>query len=63
VLGADVPRGLPAVVGRVGALVESPQLFPTFTGRRNLQILAGLADVPGTRVEQMLELVGLAEGR
>jgi ABC-2 type transport system ATP-binding protein len=61
VLGADVPRGLPAVVGRVGALVESPQLFPTFTGRRNLQILAGLADVPGTRVEQMLELVGLAE--
>ena len=61
VLGADVPRGLPAVVGRVGALVESPQLFPTFTGRRNLQILAGLADVPGARVEQMLELVGLAE--
>ena len=61
VLGADVPRGLPAVVGRVGALVESPQLFPTFTGRRNLQILAGLADVPGTRVEQLLELVGLAE--
>ena len=61
VLGADVPRGLPAVVGRVGALVESPQLFPSFTGRRNLQILAGLADVPGTRVEQMLELVGLAE--
>lgn len=44
VLGADVPRGLPTVVGRVGALVESPQLFPSFTGRRNLQILAGLAD-------------------
>ena len=61
VLGADVPRGLPAVVGRVGALVESPQLFPTFSGRRNLHILAGLADLPGTRVEEMLELVGLAE--
>ncbi|MCU0264434.1 MAG: ATP-binding cassette domain-containing protein, partial [Candidatus Nanopelagicales bacterium] len=61
VLGAAVPRGLPSVVGRVGALVESPQLFPSFTGRRNLQILAGLADVPGTRVEHMLELVGLAE--
>ena len=61
VLGADVPRGLPAVVGRVGALVESPQLFPTFSGRRNLQILAGLTDLPGTRVEQLLELVGLAE--
>ena len=42
VLGADVPRGLPAAVGRVGALVESPQLFPSFSGRRNLEILAGL---------------------
>ena len=30
VLGADVPRALPSVVGSVGALVESPQLFPSF---------------------------------
>ena len=59
VLGADVPRGLPAVVGSVGALVESPQLFPSFSGRRNLQILATLAGLPSTRVKEMLELVGL----
>ena len=28
VLGAQMPRGLPSVVGRLGALVESPQMFP-----------------------------------
>jgi ABC-2 type transport system ATP-binding protein len=61
VLGADVPRDLPSVVGSVGALVESPQLFPTFSGRRNLQVLATLAGIAGQRVDEMLDLVGLSE--
>jgi ABC-2 type transport system ATP-binding protein len=61
VLGADVPRALPSVVGAVGALVESPQLFPSFSGRRNLQVLATLAGVPASRVDEMLEVVGLTE--
>jgi ABC-2 type transport system ATP-binding protein len=61
VLGADLPRALPSVVGAVGALVESPQLFPSFSGRRNLQVLATLAGVPASRVDEMLEVVGLTE--
>ncbi|HEX6887759.1 MAG TPA: ABC transporter ATP-binding protein [Candidatus Nanopelagicales bacterium] len=61
VLGARVPDGLARVAGSVGALVESPQLFPAFSGRRNLQILATLADVPPSRVEELLEFVGLAD--
>jgi ABC-2 type transport system ATP-binding protein len=61
VLGARVPHELPRVVGAVGALVESPQLFGAFTGRRNLQILATLADLPASRVEELLEFVGLAD--
>lgn len=61
VLGARVPRALPSVVGSVGALVESPQLFPSFSGRRNLQILATLAGTAAPRVDEMLELVGLTE--
>jgi ABC-2 type transport system ATP-binding protein len=60
-LGADVPHGLAGVVGSVGALVESPQLFPGFSGRRNLRILADLAELPRTRVDEVLEQVGLAE--
>ena len=59
ILGADVPDGLPKVVGSVGALVESPQLFPSFSARRNLRILADLAEVPRSRVDELLERVGL----
>jgi ABC-2 type transport system ATP-binding protein len=61
VLGAPVPHGLPGVVGSVGALVETPQLFPSFSGRRNLRILATLASRPVDRVDELLDLVGLAD--
>jgi ABC-2 type transport system ATP-binding protein len=61
VLGARVPQELARVTGTVGALVESPQLFGSFTGRRNLQILATLADLPASRVDELLEFVGLAD--
>ncbi len=61
VLGAPVPGQLADVVGSVGALVESPQLFGAFTGRRNLRILATLAGLPSTRVDELLEQVGLAD--
>jgi ABC-2 type transport system ATP-binding protein len=58
-LGQPVPRNLPQVVGSVGALVETPLFFPTFSGRLNLQLLAQAAGVPDRRVEECLELVGL----
>jgi ABC-2 type transport system ATP-binding protein len=59
-LGADVPRELPSVIGGVGALVEAPQFFPTFSGRRNLELLARVAGVPASRIDDVLEQVGLA---
>lgn len=61
VLGADVPRGLPEVMAKVGSLVESPVAFPNFSGRKNLQILATAGGISRNRVEHMLELVGLAD--
>ena len=61
VLGASVPKELPSVVGSVGALVESPQLFPGFTGRRNLRILGDVGGVSIDRVDELLALVGLTE--
>ena len=60
VLGRDVPQRLPEVIGGVGALVETPLFFPTFTGRRNLELLATTARTPARRVDEVLELVGLA---
>ncbi len=60
-LGSDVPKALPQVVRDVGALVETPQLFPSFSGRRNLQLLAGVDGIGRARIDEVLELVGLAD--
>jgi len=59
-LGEPVPQALPRVVGAVGALVETPLFFPTFSGRLNLRLLAEIADVPARRVEEVLEVVDLS---
>ena len=60
-LGADVPRRLPSVIGRVGSIVETPTLFPRFTGRRNLEILGTIQGVGPKTVADVLQRVGLAE--
>nr|WP_255685859.1 ATP-binding cassette domain-containing protein [Micromonospora okii] len=61
ILGQEVPAALPEVVGRVGAIVESPQFFPHFTARDTLSLLAGAGEVPQSRVDEVLELVGLRD--
>jgi len=60
-LGRTVPEQLPDVIAHVEALVETPLFFPTFGGRRNLRLLAGIAGIPDTRVEECLEIVGLLD--
>jgi ABC-2 type transport system ATP-binding protein len=57
--GEPVPRRLPGVVDRVGAVVEQPKFLPSFTGRRNLTLLARSAGVPTSRVDDTLDRVGL----
>jgi len=61
IFGHDVPRHLPDVVGRVGAIVESPKFFPAFSGRKNLQLLAEAIGRPRGIVDQVLEQAGLGE--
>jgi ABC-2 type transport system ATP-binding protein len=60
-LGADVPQGLPEAIRRVGAIVETPALFPRFSGRRNLELLGRLQGIGSKAVAEMLERVGLAD--
>ena len=59
--GQSVPHALPAVIGSVGALVETPLFFPYFGGRLNLRLLADTAGISRSRVEECLELVGLRD--
>lgn len=60
-LGHVVPDQLHAVIGRVGSLIEEPQFFGGFSGRRNLSLLATVAGLPASRVDAVLRQVGLAE--
>ncbi|CAM3703172.1 ABC transporter ATP-binding protein [Isoptericola cucumis] len=59
IFGHPVPRRLPEVVGRVGAIVESPKFFPAFSARRNLSLLADAIGTPRSRVDVVLDEVGL----
>lgn len=61
IFGEEVPQRLPSVVGRIGAVVESPQFFKHFSGRLTLQLLAESAGVSKARVEEVLEQVGLRD--
>ena len=61
VLGADSQKDLATVIRRIGSIVEAPALFPNFSGRRNLQLLGRIYGVSGTRVDEILGQVGLAD--
>ena len=46
----------------VGALVETPAFYPYLSGRGNLKALAASgAAVPATRIDEVLDVVGLRE--
>jgi ABC-2 type transport system ATP-binding protein len=61
VLGAPVPSGLAGVIGQIGSIVETPALFPTMTGRRNLSLLGQLDGHGRAAVEAALDRVGLGD--
>jgi ABC-2 type transport system ATP-binding protein len=61
VLGADSQASLAGVIGRIGSIVETPALYPGFSGRRNLLLLAGPQGIGRRRVDEVLAQVGLIE--
>lgn len=61
VFGVDATSRFHEVAARVGAIVENPKMFPNFSGRRNLSLLADLAGIPHSEVTRVLEVVGLAD--
>ena len=59
-LGQDLPGNLPKVLGKVGAIVETPALYPRFSGRRNLRILGRIEGIGSKAVDAALEKVALS---
>ena len=60
-LGATGPRELAEARARVGATLETPNFYPYLSGRDNLRIASAIKGADRSRVEECLELVGLAD--
>jgi ABC-type multidrug transport system ATPase subunit len=61
VLGCDVVRDWQKVKPRFGYVPDRENHFEEFSGRRNLQLFAGLYGVPESRLGECLDLVELSE--
>lgn len=61
IFDSEVPRALPKVISRIGAIVEQPKFFPHFTGRKNLMIIATGIGIGARRVSEVLDEVGLGD--
>jgi len=59
--GEPIARGGRKALRRVGALVETPSIYPHLTGRENLEVTRRLLRVPANRVDRALEIVGLED--
>ena len=60
VLGEDI-RSPEKYLSKVGAMIEGPAFYPMLSGRENLKVLADLGGFSYTRVDNLLERVGLGE--
>jgi lantibiotic transport system ATP-binding protein len=60
VFGQSLARDRIAILARVGSLIESPSIYEHLTARENLEVLDCVRRCPRARIDEVLELVGLA---
>ncbi len=61
--GLSGQRGLHAARQRIGATLETPNFYPYLSGWDNLRIVARIKGASTRRVEEVLEIVALADRR
>ena len=61
--GAKVAGNRASLMRRVGALVESPSLYPHLTGRENLEVTRRLLGAPRNLIDLALDTVRLTPDR
>lgn len=59
--GAHFPDDRLNILKKVGSFIESPSFYANLTGRENLDIICRILGLPGSAVDDALELVGLTE--
>lgn len=47
-------------LSQIGALIESPPIYENLTARENLKVRATLLGLPDSRIDEVLQLVGLS---
>jgi len=58
--GHDIKTDFSKAIERVGAIVESPDLYMYLTGRKNLELIANMyKDVTKERIDEVIEIAGL----
>ncbi|HEY0687488.1 MAG TPA: ABC transporter ATP-binding protein [Kribbella sp.] len=53
--------GQAQVLARTGSMIESPAFYPYLSGLDNLRLLAEYTEVPRARIQEVLQLVNLAD--
>lgn len=58
--GFDIQKDFEKAIAKVGAIVESPDLYMYLTGRKNLELIASMYDgVSKERIDEIIRMVGL----
>ncbi|RYY65137.1 MAG: ATP-binding cassette domain-containing protein [Chitinophagaceae bacterium] len=61
IFGQPLHAAREAILGRIGSLIESPSLYGHLSARENLDVYRETYGVPKARVDEVLEIVGLAD--
>jgi len=63
IFGEDFEKHRVASLRRIGSLIESPSIYSHLTAVENLRLLQKIYQCPRARIDEVLELVGLANTR
>ena len=59
--GQSLQKGRPLIFTFIGTLIETPSLYGHLTARENLKLITTLRGLPNSRIEEVLQVVGLAQ--
>jgi ABC-type multidrug transport system ATPase subunit len=57
--GQSLQKNMPLIFNRIGTLIETPSLYSHLTARENLRVIATLRSLPNSRIDAVLDIVGL----
>ncbi len=61
IFGLSLSRDKRAILRRIGAIVDTPSLYPHLTAEENLDLVRQVYGVPASRIAQVLDAAGLGE--